>query len=839
MASHFLSDHIFCHFCGLIHYAMKVLKFGGSSVGSPGNIKLVSQIIGDYIQADEKIAVVTSAMMGVTNDLVNVGTMAAADDENYKELANQIINRHIEAIKSLIHIKSQSSIIAQLKFLTNNLEDLLHGVYLLKELSPRTLDLVLSFGERFASMIIAAYMNQQGIPTEWLDMRQLIKTNDNFGNAKVIEKSSFDNIRRYFEIHQKLQIATGFIGSTLKGETTTLGRGGSDYTAALIGSALDAGEIEIWTDVDGVMTTDPKKVKNAFPQPSLSYIEAMEMSHFGAKVIYPPTLQPAFSKKIPLRIKNTFNTAFEGTLISESTVNKDYLIKGISSIENISLINLTGSGMVGVPGVSSRLFGTLANRGINVILITQASSEHSICFAITPEQAELAKLAIEDEFAFEIQSNKIDEVNIQTGLSIVAIIGENMRNTPGISGKMFDALGKNGINVVAIAQGSSELNLSVVISHFDLTKTLNTLHEAFFLSEVKSCHLFLVGTGLIGSTLLEQIKKQQKYLLKEHSLQFRLVGIANSRKMYFNRDGIDLEAWREYLDHSGETSRVQQFVDMTKHLNLSNSIFVDCTASQEVVNAYEQVIQNNISITTPNKLASSGPLEIYNRLYRLSRKKGVKFLYETNVGAGLPVITTLNDLKISGDWILKIEGVLSGTLSYIFNTFDGSKKFSQVVKEAKEKGFTEPDPRDDLNGMDVVRKILILSREVGYEIEIEEIENIPLLPESCFKVKSIDQFFEELEKYDDDFMMKLKKAQKKNEKLRFIATMEDGKARVGLQSVGPDHPLYPLSGSDNMLSFTTTRYRERPLVIKGPGAGAEVTAAGVFAEIISIANYLP
>ncbi len=818
---------------------MKVLKFGGSSVGSPGNIKQVSQIITDYLNKGEQIVVVTSAMQGVTNDLIRAGKMAAADDEKYKELADNIIHHHIETIKALIHIKLQSSIIAQLKFLTNNLEDLLHGVFLLKELSNRTLDLVLSFGERFASMIISAYLNQQGIATEWLDTRQLVKTNDKFGSAKVIEEISFENIRKYFDIHKKLQIATGFIGSTIKGETTTLGRGGSDYTAALIGAALDADSIEIWTDVDGVMTTDPKMVKNAFPQPNLSYIEAMEMSHFGAKVIYPPTLQPAFTKKIPLSIRNTFNPSFEGTLISESSKNKDYLIKGISSIENISLINLTGSGMVGVPGVSSRLFGTLARRNINIILITQASSEHSICFAISPEQAELSKIAIEEEFVFEIQGNKIDEVTIQSGLSIVAIIGENMRNTPGISGKMFEALGKNGINVAAIAQGSSELNLSAVISHFDLTKTLNTLHEAFFLSDVKTCHLFLVGSGLIGSTLLKQIKKQQEYFLREHLLQLKLVGITNSRKMYFNREGIVLDAWKEYLEHSQEVSNIQHFVDMMKHLNLSNSIFVDCTASQDVVDVYEQIIEGNISITTPNKLASSGPLDTYNKLYRLSHKKGVKFLYETNVGAGLPVITTLNDLKISGDWILKIEGVLSGTLSYIFNNFNGSRKFSEVVREAREKGYTEPDPRDDLNGLDVVRKILILSREVGYEMEIHEIKNKPLLPASCFNVDSVDQFFKALEGVDEKFDKLLNSAQKKNEKLRFIATMTDGKAKVGLQSVGPDHPLYHLSGSDNMLSFTTTRYKERPLVIKGPGAGAEVTAAGVFAEIISIAHYLP
>jgi aspartokinase/homoserine dehydrogenase 1 len=818
---------------------MKVLKFGGSSVGSPANIKQVSNIISDYINDEENIIVVTSAMQGITNDLIEVGEVAASDEENYTELSDKIVAHHLYAIHELIDIKSQSSIIAQLKFLTNNLEDLLHGVYLLKELSSRSLDLVMSFGERLASLIISSYLNQIGIPAEWLDSRQLIKTNDHFGNAKVFESITFENIERYFETHTKLQIVTGFAGSTIKGETTTLGRGGSDYTAALFGAALDVDQIEIWTDVDGVLTTDPKKVKDAFPQHVLSYVEAMELSHFGAKVIYPPTLQPAFTKKIPLRIKNTFNPGFEGTVISELSENKDFLIKGISSIENISLINLTGSGMVGVPGVSSRLFSALAKNEINIILITQASSEHSICFAITPDQADQAKTAIQEEFSNEIISKKIDAVNIQSGLSIVAIIGENMRHTPGISGKMFDALGKNGINVIAIAQGSSELNLSAVVSHFDLTKTLNTLHEAFFLSNVKTLHLYLVGTGLIGSTLLAQIQKQQEYLFKEHNMQFKLVAVANSRKMYFNRDGIELKAWKEYIDHSNEKTNIQHFVDMMLHMNLSNSIFVDCTASQSVVDVYEQVLDNNISITTPNKLANSGPLGNYNKLYRLSRKKNVKYLYETNVGAGLPVITTLNDLKLSGDWILKIEGVLSGTLSYIFNNFDGSVKFSQVVQEAKERGFTEPDPRDDLNGMDVVRKILILSREVGYEMEINEVKNEPLLPKSCFAVKSVDDFFKELEKHDDHFEKLLNKAKKANQKIRFMATMEDGTARVGLQSVGSDNALYHLSGSDNMLSFTTSRYEERPLVIKGPGAGAEVTAAGVFADIINIANYLP
>ena len=818
---------------------MKVLKFGGTSVGNPESIRQVTDIISSYYKNNEKILVVTSAMKGITNDLLAVGSMAASDNEAYKDLTNQIIDKHINAIHELIDIKQQSKIIAQVKVLTNNMEDVLHGVFLLKELSKRTKDLVLSFGERLSSIILAEYIKQCGIESEWLDARQLIKTNDTFGNAKVLYDLTNNNIRSYFKQHEKLQIITGFIGSTLKGETTTLGRGGSDFTAALFGAALGVDEIEIWTDVNGVMTTDPRKVTEAFPQTSLSYVEAMEMSHFGAKVIYPPTLQPAFTKGIPLRIKNTFNPAFEGTVISEKTENVDYLIKGISSIEHVSIINLTGSGMVGVPGVASRLFEALGSKNINIILITQASSEHSICLALSPEDAEIAKVAIEEEFELEILSNKIDEIDIINGLSVVAIIGENMRNTPGISGKMFEALGKNGINVVSIAQGSSELNLSVVVSHFDLEKTLNTLHEAFFLSDVKTIHLFLVGTGLIGSTLLKQIKQQQEYLYREHMLKFKVIALSNIDKMYFNKEGINLDKWKTRLEQSKEKTDIEAYVDRMLQMNLANSIFVDCTASEEVVKVYKRVLESTISITTPNKLASSGPLELYNTLYRTALKKGVKYLYETNVGAGLPVITTLNDLKICGDWILKIEGVLSGTLSYIFNTFDGVKKFSEVVREAKEKGFTEPDPRNDLNGMDVVRKILILSREVGYEMEMDEIKNIPLLPESCLKAKTVDDFFIELEKQDGHFEDLYKKVEKKGEKLRFIATMEDGKAKVGLQSVKPDHPLYPLSGSDNMLSFTTTRYKERPLVIKGPGAGAEVTAAGVFAEIISIANFLP
>ncbi|MBX9850926.1 MAG: bifunctional aspartate kinase/homoserine dehydrogenase I, partial [Cytophagaceae bacterium] len=616
------------------------------------------------------------------------------------------------------------------------------------------------------------------------------------------------------------------------------GRGGSDYSASIFGAALDADEIEIWTDVDGVMTADPKKVKRAFTLSGISYQEAMEMSHFGAKVIYPPTLQPAFAKKIPIWIKNTFNPEHEGTLISEKTQANDFLIKGISSIENIALINLQGSGMVGVAGVSGRLFNTLAKNNINVILITQASSEHSICFVVDPKDAYKAKDAIEEEFSVEINSGKIDKVIIHSNLSIIAIIGENMKNTRGISGKLFSSLGKNGINVIAIAQGSSELNLSVVINTADLSKALNSLHEAFFLSDVKTLNLFVVGLGLIGGTLLKQIHKTSSYLLKEKNLKINLIGISNSKKMLIDPNAISLANWKDKLEQAGEKSKLSDFVTQMNNLNLQNTVFVDCTSSKDVIMHYEEILKSTISIVTPNKLANSGKYSDYQKLQSAATKHGVKFLYETNVGAGLPVINTLKDLKYSGDKILRIEGILSGTLSYIFNTFKGDKKFSDVVKEAKEKGYTEPDPRDDLNGMDVARKILILAREAEAELEFNDVDVENILPESCRKAKTVDAFFAELEKNNHVFAKRRDEADKKGKVLRFIAKYENKKATVSLESVDSTHPFYSLSGSDNMISFTTERYKERPLVIKGPGAGAEVTAAGVFAEIITISNYL-
>ncbi|MBC7451897.1 MAG: bifunctional aspartate kinase/homoserine dehydrogenase I [Cytophagales bacterium] len=816
---------------------MKVLKFGGTSVGSVESIRKVAEILSSYKKKD-KFVVVFSAMSGITNLLVELGQKASASDISYQQVLKTIEQKHVSTVKSLIDVKSQSKVVAQVKLLLNELQDLLHGVYLLKELSPRSNDLILSFGERLSSYLVTEYLKQEGIDVTFLDARKVIVTDAAFGSAKVDFKKTDKAIADYFKDIKSSVVTTGFIGSTDKGETTTLGRGGSDYTASVFGAALNSEGIEIWTDVDGIMTADPRKVKRAFTLPQVSYIEAMEMSHFGAKVIYPPTLQPAFKKKIPIWIKNTFNTAFEGTLISEKTSVSDHAVKGISSIENISMLNLTGSGMVGVPGVSGRLFGALARHLINVILITQASSEHSICFVIDSKEAASATKIVEEEFVNEIQAGKIDKLQEKDNLAIVAVVGDNMRHTPGIAGKLFSSLGKNGINVVAIAQGSSEINLSVVIGKEDLNKALNVIHESFFLSDVKTINVFVVGVGLIGTALIKQLQKQSAYLQKEKNFKINIVGLANSKKMLISENGITLTSWKEKLEEQGEKASLKEFVKRMVDLNLRNSIFVDNTSNKDVVSFYHTILDESISIVTPNKLANSGLYKEYKKLQETAFKRGVKFLYETNVGAGLPVINTLNDLKDSGDKVLRIEGVLSGTLSYIFNNFKGDKKFSDIVKEAKEKGFTEPDPRDDLNGKDVARKILILSREAGFNLEFDDVEVENILPAPCLKAKTVEEFFVELEKNNNVFSKKRDEADKAGKVLRFIAKLENGKAEVSLQAVDGTHPFYSLSGSDNMIAYTTERYKERPLVIKGPGAGAEVTAAGVFGDIIRISNYL-
>ncbi len=815
---------------------MNVLKFGGSSVANPSGIKSVIDILMPYIQK-EKIVVVFSAFGGVTDTLITLSAWALEGKAEYKEQLQSIEHRHLEAVRELVSIQRQSSVIASVKYTINELEDVLHGVYLVKERTPRTLDYIMSFGERLSAYIIAEAMKDCGLDAEFLDARKVVRTDNHFGYARVDFNTTNQLIGEHFNTHPSLQVVTGFIGSSETGETTTIGRSGSDYTAAIFAGALKSTSLEIWTDVDGMMTADPRKVKKAFTVKEMTYHEAMELSHFGAKVIFPATMQPAMINRIPIWIKNTFNPTFEGTVIKETSNNKSLIIKGISSMDKISLLNVQGTGLMGVVGVSMRLFGALATQKINVILISQASSEHSICLAIETSKVKLAKTAIEKEFQYEIKGKEMDEVLVESDLAIVAIVGENMKHNPGTSGRMFNALGKNGINIRAIAQGSSELNISAVVHEQDIAKALNVLHEAFFLSDRKILNVFLVGTGLIGKSLLSMIEKQFHQLAMQNHLEVIVVGVANSKKMYFKSEGLVLDNAVEYMKNSGEPMSMNAFFGNMIALNLSNSIFVDCTSSEEVAEYYSSILSSNISIVTPNKKANSGPFNRYQDLKSISLKRGVKFLYETNVGAGLPVINTLNDLLLSGDKVIRIEAVLSGTLNFIFSSFTEGVKFSDVVKEAKEKGYTEPDPRDDLNGMDVARKVLILSRESGLPLELEDIQVENLVPNDCQGDLNIDNFFKKLSSHDNEFESMRKQAAGKNEKLRYMAVLDNGKTTIRLGSVNDQHPFYSLKGSDNIILLTTERYHDRPMVIRGPGAGAEVTAAGVFADIIRIGNY--
>lgn len=821
---------------------MKVLKFGGTSVGSPATIQALIKILKTYRQRGDQFTVVFSAFSKVTDTLIEMANRASRGDETYRDLLDQVQQRHFDALSSLLDTDYPDRLGVEVHLAQNfnALGNVLQGIFLLHEVSARSLDFVVSFGERNSAFLVAHAMRQAGIPTDFLDAREVVRTDAHFGSAKV----DFDETNRLLRAHYSahagvVQSVTGFIGSTADGITTTLGRGGSDYTAALIGAALDAEVIEIWTDVDGVLTADPRRVKKAFTLPSMTYREAMEMSHFGAKVIYPPTILPALSKGIPLVIKNTFNPEFGGTFIGNNFVSSSQVnpISGISSINQINLLTLQGSGLFGVPGIAARLFGALARAGVNVVIITQGSSESSITFAVSPAQAKIAQQAAEQEFVFEIRENLIEPLRIEGDLSVVAVVGENMRYRPGIAGRLFQALGKNGVNIVAIAQGSSELNISIIIPAADETKALNAIHEAFFLSDTQTLHLYLVGVGLIGGTLLKQIEAQAAFLREKRSLEIKVVGLANSRRMAFSADGVDLAHWENALD-SGEPFSMPRFLAEMKSLNLPNAIFIDNTASEEVAGYYAQILDASISVSTPNKQAASSPYAQYRHLKDIAAKRGVLWRYETNVGAGLPIITTLNDLIHSGDRILKIEGILSGTLSFIFNNFGQNAKFSEIVTEAKKRGLTEPDPRDDLSGADVRRKLLILARETGLPLESADVKVENILPAPCLAAQSVSDFFLELERHDNHFEQLRQAAETEGKVLRFVATLEDGEAQVVLRSFDQSHPFYFLSGSDNMVVFTTERYRERPLVVRGPGAGAEVTAAGVFAEVMSIGSQM-
>lgn len=809
---------------------MQVLKFGGTSVANAENINKVVAIVKESVKKD-KTVVIVSALGGITDLLLGAAALAAEGDESYKEKLATIEQRHIDAVKQLLPVAQQSQLLSLVKKSCNEIEDICNGIFLLGELTPRSKDRIGSYGEWVSSQIIAAKFKSDGCDAVWKDSKELIVTNSNFTAAEVDFVTTDKKINNFFSSQSSsLFILPGFIATDTNGITTTLGRGGSDYTAAIIASALPATVLEIWTDVSGMMTADPRLTNNARIIPNISYQEAMELSHFGAKVIYPPTIQPVMSKGIPVWIKNTFAPTDEGTVIESASSKNGNIVRGISSINNIALISLEGSGMIGIPGFSKRLFESLSSERINVILITQSSSEHSICVGIDSSSAAKAKQAVDAAFANEIALQKVEPLRVEADLSIVALVGENMKNHTGISGRMFSAMGRNGVNIRAIAQGSSEKNISAVIGTKNVRKAINVLHEEFFETTYKQVNLFITGTGNVGAKLLGQLQQQLEVLQHNMHLQVRVVGLSNSRKMLIDEEGIDLRNWKEKLD-SGEAASLQKFVDEIINRNLRNSIFVDITANDKVAAVYNQLLEKSISVVACNKVAASSPYINYKKLKDLAREFNSQFLFETNVGAGLPVIATLSDLVHSGDRVHKIQAVLSGTLNFVFNNYDGTRKFAEVVRQAQEEGYTEPDPRLDLGGTDVMRKIMILAREAGHAIEMDDITNNSFMPSVCMQ-GTVDDFYREMVNEEVHFNKLVEEANAAGCKLKFVASFDNGKASVGLQHIDPKHDLYHLYGKDNVVLFYTDRYKEQPLVVKGAGAGAEVTASGVFADII-------
>ncbi|MBL8123976.1 MAG: bifunctional aspartate kinase/homoserine dehydrogenase I [Blastocatellia bacterium] len=810
---------------------MKVLKFGGSSVANAENIKKVVEILR---ATDGPAVVVLSAMQGTTDKLIDAGRLAERGDESYRTKIDEIRTLHISTIIELFAGDGQQ-IRDEITDRFAELEWLCRGVELIGELSARTLDNILSFGELLSTKIAAAYLTSIGVECEWADSRELIVTDSNFGFAAVDFRATNERVARYFAGRSsRLTILPGFIAKDGGGNTTTLGRGGSDYSAAIFAAALDADVLEIWTDVSGMKTADPRFVRNVRDIPRITYREAMELSHFGAKVIYPPTIQPVMAKGIPVWIKNTFAPDDIGTLIESETNCDGEIIRGISSIDKIAILNLEGSGMVGVPGFSRRLFDALSRAQINVILITQSSSEHSICVAVEEKSSERAKAAVDREFEYEIAVGKIDPLRVEAGLSILALVGDNMRSHTGVSGRMFSTLGHNGVNIRAIAQGSSERNISAIISSSDVRKAVNTLHEEFFSDGNKQINIFIAGVGTVGSKLLAQIAQQYAHIAEDLRLNLRVVGIANSKSALFAEEGIILDDVKSQFA-AAQPMKIDEFTDRIIERNLRNSIFVDITASADVVETYPKLLRRSVSVIACNKVAASSDYESYRKLKNLAREYNANFFFETNVGAGLPVIHTLNDLISSGDKVNRIEAVLSGTLNFVFNNYDGTRRFAEVVQQAQDEGYTEPDPRLDLSGTDVARKILILAREAGYAMEMSEITNVAFLPESCL-AGTVEDFYAEMTKQEPHFRKLLNDASAQGLKLKYIASLDGGKASVGLQSIGPEHNFANLSGKDNAVLFYTNRYSDQPLVIKGAGAGADVTAAGVFADIIRAAR---
>jgi aspartokinase/homoserine dehydrogenase 1 len=807
---------------------MKVLKFGGTSVGSPENIRIVKRILEE--QAHPCVAVV-SAFGGVTDQIIRIANLASGRDVAYRAEMEAMRSRHLEAVAELLDGHHRTLTLREVDAMLRDFQDALQGIYLLEDLSKKTLDFLMSFGERLSATIIARFVKD----ARYIDSRQLIHTDSHFGGALVHFEITNRKVHDKLQEVKKIAILPGFIAADDQGRTTTLGRGGSDYTAAIVAAAAEAEVLEIWTDVNGFMTADPRIVPEAYSVECMSYEEAMELSHFGAKVIYTPTLTPAYKKDVPIRVKNTFNPSGPGTLISRDVkCGRNELIKGISSIDEVALVTVKGASMVGKTGTSARVFSSLARYNVNVILITQASSEMTISFAVTPTDAAIAREALREEFVIEVEHRQEMEIEVIGGLSIIATVGEGMRHKPGISAILFRALGRSGISVIATAQGSSELNISVVIRKEFLRKALNVIHDGFFLSNYRVLHLFLAGTGNVGQRLVAQLQKQQEKLMESHKLRMKLIGITNSRKMVVDPSGIEPAACLERLE-KGEKADLDRFVEEIRSHNLRNSVFIDCTANQKVAHCYGTLIDSYVSVVTANKIACSSGYDLYNSLKQNAVERGVRFLFETNVAAGLPVINTINDLIRSGDRILRLEAVVSGTLNFIFNTISTEVPLSRAIRMAMDQGYSEPDPRLDLSGTDVKRKLLILSRESGYALEDADIEVTPFLPEALFS-GSLESFWDRVQELDAPFEEKRLAIAARGLKWRYLATLDKGKGRMGLVEVDASHPAYPLEASNNIILITSDRYLELPLVVKGYGAGADVTAAGVFADVIRVAN---
>ncbi len=814
---------------------MFVLKFGGTSVGTTESLHKVQQIVKKHSEKGLTQTVVVSALGGITNKLEQCATEAGNGHETYERVLDSIEERHIQLCNELIPVSLRSNTITKVKLLLNDLEDICRGVFLIRELSPRSSDQILSFGERLSSTIIHDFFISTGLNVNLVDPRTVIKTDAQFGNAIVDTELTYSNLQKELENPAPITLFPGFLASSNIGNhITTLGRGGSDYTASLIAAAVNAERLQIWTDVSGMMTANPKLVSLAHPIKHLSYEEAMELSHFGAKVIYPPTIQPVLDKNIPVEIKNTFAAEEEGTLITKQGDEDSPLIKGISCIDDVALCTLSGSGMVAVPNFSHRLFASLSRESINVIMITQASSEHTITVGIAKSDAKRAQVTIEAEFENEIRLRKVNPLTVETGLCIVALVGSKMKQQVGVSANLFETLSHNGINVKAIAQGSTELNISVVVDSKHIRKALNSLHESFFLSDIRKFYLYMIGVGNVGSAFLEQIEAQNEFLTKAFKVSINVAGLANSKKMLFSEKPIDLKSWETQLNSDGKKMDVDAFIDEMIAMNMRNSIFIDCTSSDDIPTLYDKILRNSISVVTPNKVACSSDFDFYLGLKKTATAFQSKFLFETNVGAGLPVISTVSDLLKSGDRIYKIKAVLSGTLNFLFNTYDGTQKFSDVVRQAKAEGYTEPDPRLDLSGVDVVRKILILARESGYKMELDDIQNKTFVPDECMNTNSIEEFYDKLDEYDHVFQKLYNDAKNEGKRIKYVASFDNRKASTGLEAFANNHPFYELEGKDNIVLFYTKRYSEQPLVVKGAGAGAAVTASGIFADVMRI-----